>query len=343
MAEVAAQLEREAVWRASGPPLWFLRSRPGAATVAAATTVVMVALFALCVLVWDGRAGLQALTAPAQWALIAFFTLSLGMLAGISRLVFPAAVEDLRALAPQLQCSPELTDRLQAALVRYPLRNSLMAIPLAAVIGILHVLLLGQTTPFTGLQIAATLGTLLIWQMMFQIALPLVHNAHLFDLLGRCCRIDLYRPETLQAFGRTAIRPCLLIIGLQCAYAIFLLSDQTTLSPGLLLGLVASMGLVAGLFFMPLKGIRRALLQQRASTLARLDRQLAALPAPDQQLTDATLQRTQALLVLRNQIQHVSSWPLGFEGVRRMLFYLILVPLTWVGAATVEMLMDGRL
>lgn len=303
----------------------------------------MLALFVACLLIWHGPEGLALLRAPEQWAIVAFFVVSLGMLAGISRHVFPAAIDDLAALDSCLDCNTATRAQLARALLRYPRAASLRLVPVAALIGIGHVLLLGQNTPVTGLWIGSMVGTLLIWQMMFQLALPLVHNARLFSLLGQACRVDLYRPERLNAFGTTAIRPCLLIIALQCAYAIFLLSEQATLSAGLLLGLGASMGLVAGLFFKPLVGIRHNIRQELARASNEVDQALTAMNAPTRPLSTPDLQRVGALLALRQHLGQISSWPLGFQGVRRMLFYLILVPLTWVGAALVEMLIDGRL
>lgn len=336
-------LHKEAQWRAAGPRLWFLRTGLSALAGAGVVALLVLTIFLTCVLVWHGAAGLALLLAPEQWVIVVFFTVSLGVLAGISRHVFPAGAGDLRELRPHLTCGPATQAALASALTRYPLFGSLRVIPVAATIGTLHVLLLGETTPLTGIQVAASIGTLLIWQMMFQIAMPLIHNARLFALLGHCCRIDLYRPDYLTAFGRTAVRPCLLIIALQCSYAIFLLSDRATLSPGLLLGLGASMGLVAGLFFLPLKGVRQNIRATRTAALQQVDRALGVMSPATPPLPSSELQRTSALLVLREQLRQVSSWPLGFAGVWRLLFYLVLVPLTWVGAATVEMLLDGRL
>ena len=350
-AEIAA-LDAETRERADAAQLWFLRlpgtGITGAAAWGAAVAVTVAALFAIELLYAHDFHEARALAMTPEILVTAcFFMLSLGFLIALARSVFPAAVGDLLALRPHASCPPATLDAMSEALVRLPRRTALVAVLPALLIGAMHVWLLrGQDLPGAQPR-AADIATLALWVAMFQIGTPLVHNARLFSLLGASTRVDLYNTDNLTPFGRTAIRPCLFIIALQCAYAVFLLPEEGRMTSVMPIGLVASMALTGCLFFLPLRGITRRIRATRDAAVAALDRTLCdhhARHPPGDPSTDAVeLLRASGLLEFRTRLKGISSWPIGFAGVRRILIYLVLVPLTWVGAALVEMTLDGRL
>ena len=47
------------------------------------------------------------------------------------------------------------------------------------------------------------------------------------------------------------------------------------------------------------------------------------------------------LLDMRERVAHAPGWPMDLAGVRRILLYVVLPPLTWAAAALVEMLIDS--
>lgn len=344
---MAAALARDVAWRQAGPRLWFLlpatlgRLRPWLAGTGVATAVVLLFLLAATLSGQDPPP--LRLDAP-DFALAAFFTASLGLLAGLSQLVFASARLDYEALRPLSVANSATLSAMGEALQRLPWQNVLSSIAPALLFAAGHVLLLGATVENVGVQLASWICTALLWLAMFQLAVPLIDNARLFSLLGGTVQVNLYRPAELTSFGRAAIRPCLLIIALQCAYALLILPEEVRFGLGSSMGLIASMGLVAALFFLPLRGIRHNIALHKAQALTAIDAELAALPQPGQTGPQAReLARAGNLLLLRDRLAAVSTWPLGLAGVSRFLFYLVLVPLTWVGAALVEMAMDGRL
>jgi hypothetical protein len=46
------------------------------------------------------------------------------------------------------------------------------------------------------------------------------------------------------------------------------------------------------------------------------------------------------LLIYRREIGRISDWPMDINVVTRLGLYLIIVPLTWVGAALIENAVD---
>lgn len=342
-------LTREVLWRSQSPRLWFLlpdglgRWRPWLAGGSVALLVLML-FVALIILVHGVEAAWPMLANPRVAASAGFFVASLGLLAGLAQIVFPSARADLAQLTRISTAPADSLSAMSDALERMPRRSALMALPLAIGLAAGHVWLLGPSSPYFGPQLASNVCNVLLWVAMFQISVPLISNARLFSLLGRCTTVNLYQPAELTAFGRAATRPCLFIIALQCAYVLLMLPDDARFALGTAIGLMVSMALVAVLFFLPLRGIRSRIRSRRREVIAALDVRLARLPAADADAADAeSLAEAESLLALRARIKAVSSWPLGLEGVRQLLFYLVLVPLTWVGAALVEMLLEARL
>jgi hypothetical protein len=47
------------------------------------------------------------------------------------------------------------------------------------------------------------------------------------------------------------------------------------------------------------------------------------------------------ILAYRREITHLSTWPFDVSSVTRLILYLVIVPLTWAGAALIERLVDS--
>ena len=54
----------------------------------------------------------------------------------------------------------------------------------------------------------------------------------------------------------------------------------------------------------------------------------------------AAIDQFNRLLVIRREVQRVSTWPFDGTNLLRIAFYLLLLPLTRVGAALVENVVD---
>jgi len=166
-------------------------------------------------------------------------------------------------------------------------------------------------------------------------------NAKLFNRLAALVRIDLLNARAITPFAGVAVSSTLAIIGTQAAYPL-LIADQDINPLAFLPGLVATVIPMLLLFFWPVWPIHRRLHSARLGELERLDNAIARLPRPA--LTDpAALIEFNALLAYRREIAEVSEWPFDVSVVTRLLLYLIIPPLTWVGAAFVELLVDRAL
>ena len=345
---VFASFATPAAARADAPELWFLRLHRA--------TRLPASVFGGLVAALAGAAVSSALLVPEVaaddllrrdvLASAAFFATGLGFLLGAAPVIFPESVRDLEQLRALLPLPPERFDQLREALLRMPTGVCVRQAILGTAVGSAHAALLFEGTLHPA-SLAPAAGTVALWVMMFQIATPMLANALLFGELGRRARPDLLLAHRLQPFGATALRPTLFVIGLQCAYPLLTLGSEDGLAAENYLGLGVSLALVAGLFLLPLRGIRRQLVAHREETLSALDARIAALGGEGRLLeaatTDETLARAEHLLTLRARIAAVPTWPLGLAGARRFALYVILPPLTWAAAALVERWIDRSL
>jgi hypothetical protein len=73
----------------------------------------------------------------------------------------------------------------------------------------------------------------------------------------------------------------------------------------------------------------------------RIDACLDGQDTPD--LEAPELRQLTLLLSYRREITQVSTWPFDVGNITRLILYLIIVPLTWAGAALIENLVDALL
>ena len=99
---------------------------------------------------------------------------------------------------------------------------------------------------------------------------------------------------------------------------------------------------LVGIVALPLRGIRRRIREARTAALTQLDAQYDAISQGG--LTAAEPQQLSAMdtvLDMRERVAQAPGWPMNLAGVRRILLYVVLPPLTWAAAALVEMLIDA--
>ena len=347
MSEAPAYLSPAVLARARAPELWLLRLQRASRLPPAAFGV-------LCGLVLFGLEVVASFD-PALpdrlrndfYASGAFFGITVGAIAGILPWVFARSIADISALAPLLPGREDDVEQVLRAFTRLPTAYVVKMTLIAIAVGSAHAWLLGQMTLPAMSRTLQVLGTVLVWIGMVTAITPLIMNAVLVGRLGRMAQPDLFTPARIAPFGAIALRPALLVIGLQCAYPILILGGDQSIEAPTLIGIASSLLSMAGLFYLPLRGIRARLRAQRSEMLAGVDARLGTLPLLRTGIDAATdlddLRQLEQLLALRERIAQASTWPLDIAGARRVLLYVIAPPLTWAAAALVEMAIDRSL
>ncbi|XOV87240.1 MAG: hypothetical protein ACFHX7_20140 [Pseudomonadota bacterium] len=320
-----------AAWRASrlSPLLFGLLCGTGVAAIAASPLLIS-----------------SAVTVnPAELVVSGlFFGVSIAVLTGFTPLIFPGAAADLTRLAPLINVSDAELEILQKAMVRLPRRELWFMTALGLILGLGHSMLLGQVRMPLDLYLPQIFGTVFLWVAMLWTVPPLLSNALVFSDIGRRTQPNLLDPQSLAPFGTAAIRPTVFIIGMLCAYPILALLGDLDTNNMSGIGFIASFVSMFGLFFLPLRGIRHQIQVTRKRTLQQLDAEISKLAtnALENFEDTATLARLDLLAATRDRIAHVSGWPLDLAGVRRVLLYGVLPPITWAAAALVELVIDQQ-
>jgi len=184
---------------------------------------------------------------------------------------------------------------------------------------------------------ALVLGTELVWIVMMFVVAALLDNARLFNRLSAHTRIDLIDPSRLTAFARVAVASTLALIGAQAAFPVLWVSPDSS-AVAMVPGMLATATPMVFLFALPIWPIHRALAAAKSNELRRINARLRS----ERPVADGTadLVPLNELLVYRREIAQVSEWPFNAGVATRLVFYLVIPPLTWVAAGLIDVLIE---
>lgn len=190
-----------------------------------------------------------------------------------------------------------------------------------------------------GMELGGDLGAIITWLIMFAVSAALIENGIRFGRLAKHLpQLDLLRIDKLLPFARVAIASTLAMIGAMAFFPLLSMdsgASASTILPGLV-GTGASMLTMVLLPIWPIHGvIKRA----KNVELEAVNEQLEGLLLEGK--SDDELSRLNSLLSFRSHLQQVSEWPINLGGIGRLGFYLIIPPLTWIGAALIENIVDA--
>ena len=178
-------------------------------------------------------------------------------------------------------------------------------------------------------------GQLILWSTVGIVGLTRIGSAQAFRRLGGSISFDLFRLGELRPFARAGMVDVVLIAGallftpLQSLDAEFRWYNYQ---------FALAVALPAAAFFLlwPVVDLRRRLLRVRHARLEVVEAQLGHLSFGDD---SEQLVRSEILLAHRDRLRAAPTTPLSSRLLSRVLFFLVLPPLAWAGAAFVERLL----
>lgn len=189
-------------------------------------------------------------------------------------------------------------------------------------------------------ELSMVIGPLFVWLFTGTAIASLVRNARLFSQLAKIVPIDLLNTGPLMAFGRMAVSATLVMIGSLAALSLMWLGG--TNSPWAVLpGSILACGAMLFLLLVPIAPLRSRISDSKTVALQDVQQAIdAATPSDLKGAATEDLNRLNPLLVLRAELQRISEWPFDMHVLARFGLYLVIVPMTWVGAALIENLVD---
>ncbi|MEM7364044.1 MAG: hypothetical protein AAF525_08455 [Pseudomonadota bacterium] len=186
---------------------------------------------------------------------------------------------------------------------------------------------------FSLVEVVPVAGNVLLWIVVgLQIAwrFPLVLALHRY---ARRLRVNLYQIERVRPLAHLATRDVLVIAGAMAFMPLQSLDASfrwVNYQAGLTVGIPAAILLLC----LTLSGIRYAIVGAKDERIAEIQTEILKTDRHD-------VVRLEMLSAHRARIKAMSNWPFDSTVVRKLLFYVIIVPIAWAGAALVENLVDA--
>lgn len=251
--------------------------------------------------------------------------------------------------ALHLNCDAETRKELSARVSSITTRRAGIILLICLLAGLAHNAflqdtLLGVFAAVTSSPIAlgGALGTMLSWFVVSHIVIAFVQNAHTFATIGeRYVEVDLLQPDNHNLIGRAALLPTLGLIGTQALYPLLWLDGNLSLIAALP-GFLVTLTSLVYLFIRSTLPLHRRLSRVKEEQLRLINNRIQQLRkgAADDAPAGQQLIELQALLDHRTYLQACPEWPFKVTTVVRWSLYLLIPPLTWVGAALIENVVD---
>ncbi len=276
-----------------------------------------------------------------------FFSVILAYIIPIYGYISERTIAALDALHDVLDASAQRLDGWRSRVRHKPARWLNVVLAIGILSGVAHNLVLSAGEGLGGLGpdpapgLAIIVGTQLTWIVVTLAVAGLLDNAQLLYRMGTACRVPLFETGRLRPFATVAVISTLALIGAQAAFPILNIegrSDPLAYIPGLLATGIPMILLAA----LPVWSVHRRIAAAKRDALAAVSLALAAQPAPDPQQPQSVA-AVAPLLAYRRELLQVSEWPFDVGVFTRLGLYLIIPPLTWVGAALIENLVDNLL
>ena len=188
------------------------------------------------------------------------------------------------------------------------------------------------------------LGALIVWVAMTITIVSLVQNGiRIGRLARRLPSINLFRTDRLLPFARVAVSSHLALIGSLALFPLLSIDENISVLTALP-GLVATVVPMIAMMLLPMWPAHKLIKMKKAQEISQLDAQLDSLEnSPELPLDPDRLDKINKVLDYRQHMRRVSDWPLDLGALSQLGFYLIIPPLTWVGAALIENIVDALL
>lgn len=198
---------------------------------------------------------------------------------------------------------------------------------------------LGVLVSGDNLLITIFVGQMLLWSVVGLLLSARYHVASHFYLIGKTINIDLYEAKNLKPFGQTGLTDALIIL---VGFGITILQslDATFRFYNYLNAIVIIIPSITILIILPMYSLHQRLVIKKNVELDKIN---LLISKASKSLTVKHVDSLESLLQRRERLKAVHTWPLDVAVVYRLLLYVIVPPLAWLGAAYVEILLGGVL
>ncbi len=280
---------------------------------------------------------------------VLFYSLIIAYIIPIFSYITAKSQEALLELRPSLNLDDPAFSKVYARLDSTSLRIIALQIGAGALLGLIHMSFIRGSALATLTDALAdrsgfvsTVGALMVWIIMSTVIYMLIQQAVIFARLGAYhVQMTLLNTRKLLPFARVSISASLAVIGALALFPLIGIESGMNLVE-ILPGAIATLVPLLAMFIVPVWPVHRRLVRMKEHQLASLNERIdTSLGFADGYFPEPkVLEEVAPLLTYRREIVQVSTWPFDGSNVTRLLFYMIIPPLTWAGAALIENLVD---
>ena len=322
---------------------WFLaivpKSLPGSMAFAVLLASTLVALFTGMFGVFSRNGLATELMADLGNSLFFAILIAYAIVAGAY--VLRRSSRAMLELRPALNCDDDTFAEMLESIEKTPTSTALGFALIGLAGGTIHNAVIWTTfesNAVTWARWGGIIGTILTWFVVTYLVTAFIRNAQMFARLGADhVRVDLFKPQALYPFGLLAVLPTLGLVGTQALYPLLSLEGGFN-AIGTIPGFTITMASLTYLFFRTTWPLHKRIAAAKNNAVLEVQAQI-----DDLRSREAGLVQLQALLAHREYLERLSEWPFKISTLARWSLYLLIPPLTWVGAAFIEKAVDAFL
>ena len=187
--------------------------------------------------------------------------------------------------------------------------------------------------------ILIALSQILLWLLVGALLSARFYSARLFYRAGKQISLDIFETTNLKVFPLSGLSDTLLIL-LGLTLTILQAIDAQFRFENYIGGIVVCLPAILVLMITPMYSLHRRIVETKKRELLKLNRLIVEA---SKDLVPESIQTLELLLQRRRRLKDVSNWPIDLSVVSRLLLYIVIPPIAWLGAAFVEIGLDGFL
>jgi hypothetical protein len=186
---------------------------------------------------------------------------------------------------------------------------------------------------------AITVGQIIVWTTTGLVLASRYHTSRAFYSAGKHVHLDIFETSNLAPFGKAGLTDALLVVvalaitSLQSLDAQFRLYNYVTAFAIVIPAIIV-------LMVMPMYSLHQRIAARKNVDLKEIN---DLIRAASKDLEVEQIDQLELLLQRKERLKAVHTWPLDMSVVSRLLLYVIVPPLAWLGAAFVEIVLDSLL
>jgi hypothetical protein len=187
--------------------------------------------------------------------------------------------------------------------------------------------------------LSVVIGQFVLWAVVGLVLAVNFHNSILLNKLSKVVEIDIYNLDSLNPFGRSGLTGLLIIMG-ALAFTPLQSIDAEFRWDNYYNALVICIPAAIAFMILPTWPLHKRIRQEKQTGMNCINDEISRA---SKSLENSELNQLNALLDRRNYLQHCRNWPMDLSIFSRVVFYILIPPLAWVGAALMELALDSYL